>query len=76
MKCVCHGGTKLPLSQLSDGESFLYCNNMFGVLFIKTHQFFKRIQWILKKLLNKTYFAGNILSTIQCIVPIWGAGTS
>ena len=45
----CHGGTKLSFSRLSDGEPFLYCNSMSGLLLFKAYQFFKRIQRILKK---------------------------
>ena len=69
----CHDGTKLSFSRLSDGEPFLYCNNMFGLLLFKAYQFFKRIQRILKKLFKKIIFPGNILCTIQCKLPsFWG----
>ena len=69
----CHDGTKLSFSRLSDGEPFLYCNNMFGLLLFKAYQFFKRIQRILKKLFKKMIFPGNILCTIQCKLPsLWG----
>ena len=65
----CHDGTKLSFSRLSDGEPFLYCNNMFGLLLFKAYQFFKRIQRILKKLFKKIIFPVNILCTIQCKLP-------
>ena len=73
VRFFCHGGTKLSFSRLSDGEPFLYCDNMFGLLLFKAYQFFKRIQRILKKLFKKIIFPGNILCTIQCKLPsFWG----